>query len=67
MLGVYFTIILSLFIVMIVGAVIGYSQSLSEIKQPLMDSTAKYDKDSSEKQAITVTKAWDKVQEDVSV
>ena len=66
MLGIYFAIILTLFIVMIVGAVIGYSQPLSEIEQPLRDSIAKYDADSDSKQATTVTKAWDKVQEDVS-
>ena len=66
MLGIYFSVILTLFIVMIVGAVIGYSQPLSEIEKPLKDSISKYDKDSSDKKIVTVTKAWDKVQEDVS-
>merc|ERR1712241_1546249 len=42
MLGTYFAIILLMFIVMIVGAVFGYSQSLDELKKPLVDSMSKY-------------------------
>ena len=66
MLGIYFTILLSMFIVMIIGAVIGYSQPLSEIKEPLVNSIQKYDPSSSASEAKTVTSAWDKVQKDVS-
>ena len=67
MLGTYFAIILLMFIVMIVGAVFGYSQSLDELKKPLVDSMSKYnpeDDASADQKAITT--AWDQVQNDVS-
>ena len=66
MLGIYFTVILCMFIVMIVGAVIGYSQSLSEVKKPLEDSMDKYDVDATDSKAKGITKAWDDLQMDVS-
>ena len=67
MLGSYFAIILLMFIVMIVGAVFGYSQSLEELKKPLVDSMSKYSmaEDASESEKA-ITKAWDQVQYDVS-
>ena len=67
MLGTYFAIILLMFIVLIVGAVFGYSQSLDELKTPLVESMSKYnpaDDASADEKAIT--KAWDQVQSDVS-
>ena len=68
MLGIYFAILLLFFILLIVGAVIGYSQSLEEIKKPLEDSMNLYDPDKTDdKQAKAVVKAWDKVQSDVSI
>ena len=66
MLGTYFTIILAMFIVMIVGAVIGYSQSLTEAKTPLKDSIPKYNDESTDEKIKALTKAWDSVQSDVS-
>merc|ERR1712117_729315 len=67
MLGTYFAIILLMFIVMIVGAVFGYSQSLDELKKPLVDSMAKYSKaDDASETEKAITKAWDQVQTDYS-
>ena len=67
MLGTYFAIILLMFIVMIVGAVFGYSQSLDELKKPLVDSMSRYNpaEDASADQKA-ITTAWDQVQNDVS-
>ena len=67
MLGTYFAVILLMFIVMIVGAVFGYSQSLDELKKPLVDSMASYDPtDSATADQKAITAAWDQVQMDVS-
>lgn len=56
-----------MFIIMIVGAVIGYSQTLDDIEEPLQKSMAKFDVTGTDtdktKQAIT--KAWNTVQEEV--
>jgi hypothetical protein len=66
MLGIYFAIILTMFIILIVGAVVGYSQSLDELKDPMMKSMAKYDPNNTNADAVSITKAWDQVQTDVS-
>lgn len=66
MLGIYFTLLLTMFIVLIIGAVIGYSQSLDELKKPLLSSTKKYDEKSVDTKIQTLTKAWNRVQTDVS-
>merc|ERR1711970_1145606 len=48
MLGTYFVLILAMFIVMVVGAVLGYSGDLdTAIKSPLQDALKQY-KDSAE-------------------
>jgi hypothetical protein len=66
MLGTYFAAILVMFIIMIVGAVIGYSQSLSEVEDQLILSMAKFKDDPGEdKTEIAITTAWNTVQEDV--
>ena len=62
MLGIYFVIILILFIILIVGAVIGYSQSLDKIKDPLLKSMQKY----KNADAKVIKDAWDNVQKDVN-
>lgn len=64
MLGIYFTLLLTMFIVLIIGAVIGYSQSLDELKKPLLSSTKKYDEKSVDTKIQTLTKAWNRVQTD---
>merc|ERR1711970_1401863 len=46
MLGTYFTLILAMFIVMVIGAVLGYSGDLEKtIKNPLKKALAAYDDD----------------------
>ena len=70
MLGTYFAIILVMFIILIVGAVIGYTQSVDTIKSGIEESMPKYDpsaKEDSDPTKVAITKAWDKVQEDVSI
>jgi len=69
MLGTYFTLILVMFIVMIVGAVLGYSTSMTTLENALYKTQDKY-KDNSiapdcgncTDQQKAVTKAWDEVQ-----
>ncbi len=63
MLGLYFAILLSLFVIMTVGAVVGYLPS--EIKDPMLSSIKKYDSDTSDLNSQTITKAWDQIQKDV--
>ena len=64
MLGTYFTIILVMFICVLVGAVIGVTQSLDFIQTQLTATQKSYGKTDPQDQAIT--KAWDQVQTDVS-
>lgn len=66
MLGTYFTIILGLFIIMIVGAVLGVSKSLDELDKPLLSSIEKYDPNSESNDIKAIVKGWDNVQKDVS-
>merc|ERR1711936_206350 len=67
MLGTYFTLILAMFIVMVVGAVLGYSGNLEEnIKNPLNKALAAYDdnpKPDSPKAAYK--NAWNEVQKEL--
>jgi len=68
MLGTYFVLILAMFIVMVVGAVLGYSGDLdTAIKSPLQDALKQY-KDSAEAtdDPLTAYKtAWNTVQEEL--
>ena len=71
MLGTYFTIILVMFIILIVGAVIGYQASFDEIGDQLDNTMKKFvDKskqnDDPSEGDLAITKAWNSVQEDVS-
>lgn len=56
-----------MFIIMIVGAVIGYSQTLDDIEEPLQKSMAKFDVTGTDtdKTKQGITKAWNTVQEEV--
>lgn len=63
MLGTYFTLILAMFIVMVVGAVLGYSGNLEEtIKDPLKKALAKYDPADQSEGMTAYKKAWNEVQ-----
>ena len=55
-------------VIMIVGAVIGYSQTLDDIAKPLKKSIESYDinENSTDKKNKTITEAWNQVQLDVS-
>jgi len=67
MLGTYFTIILALFIVMVVGAVLGYSGNLeSAIRNPMEKSLQKY-KDQPEEgsPAFAYKAVWNEVQKEL--
>merc|ERR1739848_960204 len=67
MLGTYFTLVLVMFIVMIVGAVLGYSQSMDDIGEALKTSMKKFkDKtdDETDKTDKAITDAWNQVQTD---
>jgi len=70
MLGTYFTIILVMFVILIVGSVIGYQASFDKISDELDDTMTKFlDKSQTEgenvdKGKLAITKAWNSVQED---
>lgn len=64
MLGTYFTFILVMFIILIVGAVIGYSQAADQIKDPLKKSMEKYKINAESKEEQAIQQAWDGLQED---
>jgi hypothetical protein len=55
------------FVIMIIGAVIGYGQSMDDLKKPLKSSIKYFDPkgESSDKKNKTVTKSWNQVQKDV--
>jgi len=68
MLGTYFTLILAMFIVMVVGAVLGYSGNLDDIiKNPLTEALNKYDDQpkQSETGLIAYKAAWNEVQSEL--
>ena len=63
MLGTYFALVLVFFIVLIVAAIIGYTQSTDKIKEPLKKAMGHY----GDKNNSIVTDAWNAVQETVSL
>ena len=65
MLGTYFVAILVLFIALITGAVIGYTQKMDKFKEPMRASMEKYDPTSEKKEIKALTNSWDQVQKDV--
>jgi len=66
MLGTYFTLILVMFIIMIVGAVLGYSQSMDKIEDALDKSMKKFrdNTDNIKDDEKVVTEAWNTIQTD---
>ena len=67
LLGTYFTIILALFIVMLIGAILGYSGNFEEkVKSPLEKALKKYnDQPGDDKNAQNYKSAWNEVQAEV--
>ena len=69
MLGTYFTLILVMFVVMIAGAVLGYSTSMDKLQDALEKTMPQYQdnienaKNDSQK---AITEAWNEVQTSVS-
>ena len=63
MLGTYFAIILVFFIIFIVAAIIGYTQSEDKMEQPLKDSMTHFGKPNKTR----ITDAWNYVQESVKL
>ena len=63
MLGTYFAIILVFFIIFIVAAIIGYTQSEDKMQEPLEKSIKSYGM----KNKTRITEAWDYVQEQVFI
>jgi len=61
MLGTYFVMILALFICILVGAVIAYTQDLSFVTDALKETQEKYGQDGNDEKIIT--DAWDSLQE----
>ena len=64
MLGTYFAIILVLFIALIVAAVVGYNMKFDGISEELAKTMDKYEPNDANSKT---TKAWDKIQKDVSI
>ena len=64
MLGTYFVMILALFICILVGAVIAYTQDLDFVKGALEETQKKYGHEGTDETIIT--DAWNSFQEDVS-
>ena len=62
MLGTYFAIVLVFFIIFIIAAIIGYTQSEDKMQKPLEKAITSYGWDNKTK----ITDAWDYVQESVS-
>jgi len=69
MLGTYFTLILAMFIVMVVGAVLGYSGDLDKaIKDPLKTALTKYRDDATAESnagLFAYKEAWNTVQQEL--
>lgn len=62
MLGTYFAIVLVFFIIFIIAAIVGYTQSEDKMQKPLEKAIKSY----GWKNKTTITDAWDYVQESVS-
>ena len=71
MLGTYFTLILVMFVVMIAGAVLGYSTSMDKLEGALENTMPQFVEDpnagSTNVTQKSITEAWNEVQTSVSV
>lgn len=62
MLGTYFVAVLALLVLIVVGTVIGMSQGVEHIAEPLKDTMYLYDETSQRADIQEITKLWDDVQ-----
>merc|ERR1711963_1024197 len=66
MLSTYFAMILVLFVLVIVGAIMGYNVSMSEVKRPLEQTMKKFkdtpNEDTDTTEEKTITKFWNTIQ-----
>ena len=69
LLGTYFTIILALFILMTVGAVLGYNGNFEDtIKTPFEAALKKYnDRPDNDQSALNYKNVWNEVQSEVKI
>ena len=66
MLFFYYIFLLILFMGVIVGATIAFTQSLYIIRTPLLDSMRLYDPSAKAEKYVETTQGWDDVQKAVS-
>ena len=66
MLGTYFTLILVMFVVMIAGAVWGYSTSMDKLQGALEKTMPQFKDGTTNHTQMAITKAWSEVQTRVS-
>ena len=66
MLGTYFTLILVMFVVMIAGAVLGYSTSMDKLQGALEKTMPQFKDGTTNHTQMAITKAWSEVQTRVS-
>jgi len=66
MLGTYFTIVLALFIVMLVGAILGYSGNLEDqIQKPFMKALNLYRDQTSNEAEVAYKNVWNEAQKEL--
>ena len=66
MLGTYFTLILVMFVVMIAGAVLGYSTSMDKLQGALEKTMPQFKDGATNDTQMAITEAWNEVQTSVS-
>ena len=66
MLGTYFTLILVMFVVMIAGAVLGYSTSMDKLQGALEKTMPQFKDGATNDTQMAITEAWNEVQTRVS-
>ena len=66
MLSTYFALILVLLVLVIVGAIMGFTVSLNAIKEPLENTMKKYKESPVTDNEIVIKTLWDQKQESVS-
>lgn len=63
---IYFTIMLLTTVFTTIGSTLVFSKSVEDLKDPLLSSLQRYDRNSSDAVQLEITQAWDKVQRESS-